>query len=62
MLNRKDASPAVEADIIRKQAAEIARLQGAKRRALAIADARAKENAALRAEIKRLRGDAEKNA
>lgn len=41
--------------ICREAADEIERLQEAKRRALAVADERAKENVALRAELERLR-------
>jgi hypothetical protein len=51
MLNRKDAPLAEAAEIIRKQGVQIARLQDAKRRAMAIADERSKENAVLRAEL-----------
>ena len=59
MPNSKDAPAAEAAEIIRKQAAEIARLLDAKRRALVIADDRSKENAALHVEIKRLRTELE---
>lgn len=44
-------------DLIARQKAEIERLQDAKRRALAIADKRVKENAALRADNVRLRAE-----
>lgn len=44
-------------DICSKAADEIERLQEAKRKALAIADERSKENVALRAENERLRAD-----
>ena len=42
-------------ELVAKQAAEIERLQDAKRRALAIADERGKENDRLRADLAKIR-------
>ena len=50
---RADVGPT--ADLVMGLVDEIERLQAAKRRALAIADERSKENIELRAEIERLR-------
>lgn len=62
MLDRKNAPSAEElAEIVRKQAAVIARERDAKRRALAIANERSKENAELRAENRRLNAELEKH-